>query len=183
MPYARNKDGHPIAARGKLFSAHQYIRKQLKNSGLIPTKSQRNNIVTSQDLPAKDFTQDIEDEILWLKNNVSPFPLVLEKWKFTREFRLHTIKKTSIEEYLQSFPALRESMGYKLFTQDFSLMFPDKECLFFIKWPFIFRKLLNIATARKDPFLQKQLQDNRQTDTINDISGRYIHFDYVLKLI
>lgn len=32
MPYERKKDGSPIAARGKLFSAHQYIRKQLKNS-------------------------------------------------------------------------------------------------------------------------------------------------------
>lgn len=38
VPYEKNKDGSPIAARGKLFSAHQYIRRQQKNFSSEPAK-------------------------------------------------------------------------------------------------------------------------------------------------
>lgn len=38
VPYEKNPNGHPRAARGKLFSTYHYMRKQLKQFGLVPNK-------------------------------------------------------------------------------------------------------------------------------------------------
>lgn len=41
VPYERNPHGHPRSARGKLFSTYHYLRKQLKQFGLIPSSNEK----------------------------------------------------------------------------------------------------------------------------------------------
>lgn len=42
VPYQRNPDGTPQAARGKLVSAYHYMRKVLKKVGLLSPRAPRN---------------------------------------------------------------------------------------------------------------------------------------------
>lgn len=39
-PYEKNPQRHPRAARGKLFSTYHYMRKQLKQFNLIPSRNE-----------------------------------------------------------------------------------------------------------------------------------------------
>ncbi|CAH0559613.1 unnamed protein product [Brassicogethes aeneus] len=61
--------------------------------------------------------QNIDDLILWLKNNYEPWPTVVEHWQKTSKRRLkaYTDSESSIFNYLKTFPALTRPLGYTLF--------------------------------------------------------------------
>lgn len=73
----------------------------------------------------------VEDQLRWLTKSIEPKDLVFKKWQDTASHRLAqvtspTSKYDSVEAYFNTFPALKESDGYKLLEEDFLYMYPDK---------------------------------------------------------
>lgn len=109
-----------------------------------------------------DATRIANDEdVQWLKNNVAPFPEVVEKWKQTTKHRTgNVVDAITIQTYLQYFPALREPLGYQLVALDFCELYPGKENLLFTKWVKLYPIILQIAATRKDRFLKEVLSEH-----------------------
>lgn len=55
------------------------------------------------------------EEIQWLKNNIEPWDIVVEKWQHSSKNRLKYYKSLdSIESILINFPVLKQPLGYTL---------------------------------------------------------------------
>lgn len=111
----------------------------------------------------------LDDYTQWLKNNTIPFPEVQEKWGRTAKYRIDNFPPT-IEDYLQTFPALKLPLGYVLLLQDFTNLYPDKDNLLFSSWPKLFKKIIKLAEARNDSYL-KEIIKNYYTQRKDDTSG------------
>lgn len=110
-----------------------------------------------------DATRIMNDEnVQWLKNNVAPFPEVVEKWKATTKYRTGNFIEVdeTIQTYLQYFPSLRKPLGYQLFAIDFYELYPGKENLLFTKWPKLHPIILEIGATKKDRFLKEILSEH-----------------------
>jgi len=57
-----------------------------------------------------------EEYLLWLKNDIKPWPKVTEYWSWTSKKRLQdfTSNKQSCHEYMDQFPAFSDPSGYLL---------------------------------------------------------------------
>lgn len=62
------------------------------------------------------FTDDTDENITWLKNNVDPWETVEKKWTETSEYRLKRIYdgNDNITGYYNKYPALKQPKGYTL---------------------------------------------------------------------
>ncbi|KAG5884371.1 hypothetical protein JTB14_003318 [Gonioctena quinquepunctata] len=105
---------------------------------------------------------DLEETILWLKNNIEPTNEVTEKWKVT--FSQRTNKKDTIEQYYGKFPCLSQPLGYLLLQNDFNQMYPERENSLFIKYPQMAVKIHKILQERKDSFIEEKLKIFQETD-------------------
>lgn len=112
----------------------------------------------------------LEEYVQWLHNNDSPFPEVTEKWELTTLYRLRNHTKEDINDYIKYFPGLQQPLGYTLLIKDFSILYPGKENLLFVKWPTVYPNILNICEVKKDSFLKKLIEDYNSIKT-DDISG------------
>lgn len=72
----------------------------------------------------------LQDHLKCLTMMVHPPELVLQKWKETECHRLTELpsssKYDSVQEYFNTFPALKQPNGFKLLESDFDHMYPDK---------------------------------------------------------
>lgn len=68
---------------------------------------------------------------------------MLQKWKLTTQLRNKSLPAT-VREYLRSYPALTEPLGYTLLEADFDNLYPEKEHLFYLTWPKLYRIVLKI---------------------------------------
>ncbi|CAH0547975.1 unnamed protein product [Brassicogethes aeneus] len=107
VSYVRNANGKPKAARGKLWSTYCYLRKTYKQLNLISQPS------TSTSKLNTEVEEDCEEHIQWLKNNSLPFPIVIEKWKATTNYRIAQFPE-SIDHYLNTYKCLRSQTGFLL---------------------------------------------------------------------
>ncbi|KAE8738601.1 hypothetical protein FOCC_FOCC015915 [Frankliniella occidentalis] len=107
----------------------------------------------------------------WLKTQTQPWPKVLECWRKTapERLRVHIARsKTAgkqrkkkakgkknieedpkvVEKYIENWPILKHSSGYQLLTQDFNLLFPEKEDALFLGWKTFQVKLISLAAEQ-----------------------------------
>lgn len=105
---------------------------------------------------------DIEDSIIWLKNNSAPFSEVRDKWKLTTKYRTNEFPQT-VSQYFKLYRALEEPLGYLLFEIDFCNLYPDKENLLFDTWDIISPFIYNIACEKKDLYLLQCLHEKNYT--------------------
>lgn len=114
-------------ARGKLYSAYTYYRRQLGAVGLIEIRVKLNASSCSTSSPAPEIIEetteteetvsdDIKNQLNWLEENAGPFETVSEYWKNTRSLRLSILQNVeqTTHNYLCRFPALDTIDGYKL---------------------------------------------------------------------
>lgn len=60
------------------------------------------------------------EDLLWLSNSSQPWDLVEEKWAKTAQVRLSKLRQSNqtLEEYINSYPALKTPRGIYLFKLD-----------------------------------------------------------------
>lgn len=97
------------------------------------------------------------NDVQWLRNNGSPLPEVIEKWRRTTKYRMGTLDTITIDTYLQTYPGLKTPLGYQLFAEDFATIHPGKEDALFTKWPLLYPTILKICASKQDRFLRETL--------------------------
>ncbi|KAL4702288.1 hypothetical protein ACJJTC_019702 [Scirpophaga incertulas] len=127
----RNRDS--AAGRGILLNRYYNLRRKLIKVGAISKKS-----ITVQDGSIEKLTDDETEEehddlIRWLQNTRT-VNLVIENWERTTSKRL--LKGSmEIHKYMDNFPALKCSDGYRLLEMDFGNLYSEKAMELYSQWP------------------------------------------------
>ncbi|KAE9528518.1 hypothetical protein AGLY_012089 [Aphis glycines] len=112
------KEGNKVTPnRGKLWDNYCNMRKVIRQITQV-TSTETNLTSNIQQIPANVENENIEDNLLWLKNNVSPWDTVVEKWKCTFSQRYNNLLK-NVDEKKTYFDEL-----------DFNELFPNKEFMY-----------------------------------------------------
>lgn len=116
-------------ARGKLYSAYTYYRRQLGAVGLIDIRTKSIATSTSSNTEIEELStaseesivEDIKNKLTWLEENAGPIETVAEYWESTRSTRLNLLKNQdqTTFSYLTRFLALDTISGYKLVCINF----------------------------------------------------------------
>lgn len=117
-------------ARGKLIDKYHNLRKRFKKVGLFPSnldKSTEENL-QNQAATKEEDVELVEEQLIWLKNNNNAWPLVIENWAATtfRRMNLYNNNNWTITEYLNTYRALKQPLGYGLYEIDFQNLYPEK---------------------------------------------------------
>ncbi|XP_057332779.1 uncharacterized protein LOC130672302 [Microplitis mediator] len=146
IPRTINDGGIVIRASGSLYSKYNNTRRELNVLDMMPKDLLNNNKPVQ--MTESESADLVDDNIEWLQNNLEPFDEIMDKWIKTIDKR-HHFKNKSIEQYFNTFECLKHSEGYKLLLQDFDSIYPDKVDKFYLKWPVIAPKIINIAKKKK----------------------------------
>ncbi|XP_070068933.1 uncharacterized protein [Drosophila takahashii] len=99
---------------GLLYSNWYNFQTKFKESSIRKNKE---NIPPSQVLTLAD---EVAVDLDWLKYNIEPREVVLEKWSNTYQWRFDLLKTNiSLENVFEDFPILKQSFGYQLIEADF----------------------------------------------------------------
>lgn len=120
-----------MCARGSLYDCYTHKRKQMIKCGLVNKRKALNSpgifcfpymihrklhyhvISDAVNKGKHNKIKDIENEdILWLQNNIEPWPVVVEKWGAT--FSMRRNFDLPINVLLGEFPALKTTKGHIL---------------------------------------------------------------------
>lgn len=82
----------------------------MRHSGLLIGKSPT---ASTSVVDVNPGTLDTDDNIQWLKNSIEPWTEVLKRWDETFDKR-SLWKNRSINDYMDTFPALKLKLGYVL---------------------------------------------------------------------
>ncbi|KAL4712907.1 hypothetical protein ACJJTC_011977 [Scirpophaga incertulas] len=129
----RNRDS--AVGRGILLNRYYNLRRKLIKVGAISKKS-----ITIQDGSIEKLTDDETEEehddlIRWL-HNTRTINLVIENWERPTSKRLLILKgSTEIHKYMNNFPALKCSDGYRLLEMDFGNLYSEKAMELYSQWP------------------------------------------------
>lgn len=70
-------------------------------------------------------SEDIKESLEWLKNNQTPWEIVLQKWTVTFEYRFGILMKSSeknLNKIFEEWPLFKHPNGYELIQHDFEQM-------------------------------------------------------------
>lgn len=116
-PYASLKNSKKtiVSSSGKLWSAYITIRRKerkyrLTDSSIAEDKTESSSVIS-------ELSLDTEEYIVWLKNNLEPFPQVQDYW--TKTFSKRTELLININDYFKTYPALNHPLGYLLVSSIF----------------------------------------------------------------
>ena len=107
------------------------------------------------------FLADTQESelILWLQNNIFPPEEVLNKWKATFKARREALLRTNSDDegdkaykYIQSYPFLKQPLGYSLLESDFDQLYEEKKLRLFALWKTVAPKVIEAVKgyARKN---------------------------------
>uniref|UniRef100_A0A2S2R4Y8 SAM domain-containing protein n=1 Tax=Sipha flava TaxID=143950 RepID=A0A2S2R4Y8_9HEMI len=152
IPY-KKENGHIRPNRGKLWDRYCNVRKDIRKlNDNISNKSDR--IIYSTDNIADQGV--IENDILWLKNNLEPMNILMDKWKNTRDYRYNKMIICQEElYYFKEFPSIRDSQGYQLIEMDFNEMYSQKDVMLYDRFP----SLVKILPKYIKKFIPKLVKD------------------------
>lgn len=136
-PYSRESG---LTANGKLFSKYENYKKKY-----LLTKSK------SKDSKPNDHNVDLNDDIVFLKNNILPLSKIEQLWINTFDLRMIEISenKTNLSDYLAKYPCLRTAHGYQLLESDFDQKYPDKAIIFKSNCDVAFFKIFQYILKQK----------------------------------
>ncbi|XP_031328116.1 uncharacterized protein LOC116159299 [Photinus pyralis] len=77
----------------------------------------------------------------------------------------------SIDQYFKQYPILRSPLSYHFFEIDFDNTYPNKETVFYVKWPMVAKKIITFAKQKKDAYIKSLLDDYKaiQSDDLDEI--------------
>ncbi|XP_075163057.1 uncharacterized protein LOC142235683 [Haematobia irritans] len=79
--------------------------------------------------------QELSNHKHWLKYNVEPYHIILEKWDATFTLRRNFLRGNhTLDVIYNEWPLYKKAFGYKLIDSDFNKLFPNKEDIFISKW-------------------------------------------------
>ncbi|KAK4872725.1 hypothetical protein RN001_014754 [Aquatica leii] len=78
-----------------------------------------------------------EDQ-LWLKHNVEPWDIVIQKWNTTFCARHSFFNKCTVDEFLKEWPILNDLRAEILINLDFEKLFPEAQLNFHLFWDTFF---------------------------------------------
>lgn len=134
-------NGKQIYPKGVLYNKYVSIGKKYRASG--SRSGTRSGNITTVPIQTED---DVALSLSWLKTRVEPWSQVEKHWKITANYRLEVLrsetvivgrkhKKLSKEkhfchkvfQYISLYPVLLQNDGYKLFEEDFKVLYSEKE--------------------------------------------------------
>uniref|UniRef100_A0A8D8SUY2 Uncharacterized protein n=2 Tax=Cacopsylla melanoneura TaxID=428564 RepID=A0A8D8SUY2_9HEMI len=130
---------------GKLYDSYNTQRRTLQERQIIPKRkrscprsrssSSSTPVTQEESVPFTEIEEfNSNENIIWLQSGLSPWEVVLDKWKETAELRTTHLQssssKISISEYMKCFPILKQPSGFKLLIEDFDFLFPGKANFF-----------------------------------------------------
>lgn len=92
---------------------------------------------------------DVEDHILFLKQNFKPHEKILSSWKKTFTSRKIELSNIDIGKYFETYPVLKQPSGYLLLLDDFNEIFPNRETKFLDSWPELSGNILDALNRKK----------------------------------
>lgn len=157
----------------KRFQRSGSLTARVKRSRTSSPVTSTHSVPSPRPLPATfthkstdEICQDlsIEEDLTWLQHSSDPWYLVEEKWKSTCEKRIrnvhHSESPPTIEKYVDSFPALKTTVGYKLLEYDFKISHPDHAENLFINFPLLKSNILGLLKQRKSKnYFAKEFAD------------------------
>ncbi|XP_025201441.1 uncharacterized protein LOC112598971, partial [Melanaphis sacchari] len=99
IPY--KKEGNKVTPnRGKLWDKYCNMRKVIRKitSVTTVTSTETNLISNIPQISSTVENENIEDDLLWLKNNINPWDTVITKWKCTFSYRYNNLIK-NVNDY------------------------------------------------------------------------------------
>ncbi|XP_031334401.1 uncharacterized protein LOC116164370 [Photinus pyralis] len=159
------------SGRGKLFFKYYNFRKQLKSAGLIKTNNA--TILQSSDEEGTENDEEKLNQLEWLKQYKEPFHKVQDYWGNTFKARQALLKEKNIYEYCNTFPILRSSCGYILLNNDFNLLYPKVDDLFYVNFAKFSEKILLYTEGQKDKILRRKLKEIEDCNTEGNLTCYY----------
>eukprot|EP00102_Acyrthosiphon_pisum_P018840 XP_016656050.1 PREDICTED: uncharacterized protein LOC100574931 isoform X2 [Acyrthosiphon pisum] len=172
IPYLKSKE-YVRPTRGKLFDRYCNLTKDIRKLNVSPSTTTGE---CSSNTPVTAFNQDLNDSILWLKNNRESMDIVVNKWTETFSLRYDQMLKSNKQlNYFLEYPAISGPLGYKLIEIDFNILQPEKQLKLFDLFPILieclpkyikhFKPQLN-KEASYQRFLNIIPTENRQEITV-----------------
>lgn len=93
---------------------------------------------------------DVIEDVTWLRSSCHPWNLVTEKWQKTFEYRrteLNSSDKT-IENYMNTYIALKKPAGYNLLLSDFASQYPESVNKLIENFPLYKNKILELTLQK-----------------------------------
>ncbi|XP_067208165.1 uncharacterized protein [Linepithema humile] len=153
------KDKKSIAARGKLWScwrnrryAISKLQKKIKHEAINDDidNSSDNDVVSNE---------DVKESLDWLKNNQTPWEIVLQKWSITFEYRYGILIKSSdkkLNKIFEEWPLFKHPNGYEFIHYDFNKMQLSDLVLTIEKWNEFFKTITQNTSVigKNDNFVE-----------------------------
>lgn len=171
-PFTKMNNTIRRLARGKLIDKYHNLRKRFKKVGLFASnlttvvgENMQNKATTIRE---QDF-ELVEEKLTWLKNNNNPWPTVTENWALTtsRRMDLYNTTNCTISEYLNTYPALKQPLGYELYEIDFQNLFSEKCNMLYGAIATLKNKIFKFAettSGKRDPNMQQYLNIYKQNE-------------------
>eukprot|EP00102_Acyrthosiphon_pisum_P024178 XP_016661388.1 PREDICTED: uncharacterized protein LOC107884234 isoform X1 [Acyrthosiphon pisum] len=142
LPYKKESD-KVTPTRGKLWDKYCNMRREIRNKkSTIQTKD---NVVFEY-----DNNEEPTEEIIWLKNNLAPWNMVIEYWKKTFHFRYNSLShKEKHYSYFSDLPAIKGPIGFTLIELDFEQLYPGKDLTLFTNFELFKTKIPNLIRNYK----------------------------------
>lgn len=163
MPFCTDQ-GKKLLASGKLLDHYQYVKRIMRNDGLLVSKNRKNlSDAPSEEVQSTDITESEKNDLEFLQNHSEPFEEVKVAFLRTHNTRrnIFQLQGISIFDYMSNnVKALHlNTEGPFLIDMDFEILHKGKSLILFEKWPKIRNHLMNalrrsrIACNENTPYI------------------------------